>query len=766
MLRKQEKQKEILTGNEAIARGAFEAGLKVATAYPGTPSTEILENIAKYKEIYSQWSVNEKVALEVASGASIAGTRALAAMKHVGLNVAADPLMTLAYTGVNGGLVVISADDPGMHSSQNEQDNRYYSVMANIPLIEPSDSQECKDFLKESFEISEKFDIPVLFRTTTRISHSRSVVEIDEKYDDGMQKEIHKEILIKQYIKDPKKYVMIPANAQIRHKDLLKRWEKLKKYSSLCNLNKIIYPKIKSKEISKNQNNKNVTYNFKENEINNININYINNIIENESLTIKDINDIKDNEDVDNLIKKDEILKELTINIGIITSGICYQFAKEVFSELPILKLGMPYPLPENLIRDFIADKELIIIIEELEPFIEGQVQKLVQKLNLNIEIIGKQFFPRYGELNLNIVKDLYLLLKDFVLFEEKKLIDSKYFLKKVKSAKAKQNYKSDYLFAILQKIKNKKEFNKDKNIKNDYNSSNNYIDINNIKMQNLDDYLNTINSRKYETKINLNLQNLLNTIPPRPPVLCAGCSHRSVFYILKKLKLIVMGDIGCYTLAVLPPLNSIDTTLCMGAGIGQALGFEKARPEYKGKIVSVIGDSTFFHSGITALIDNVFNKGTGLIIILDNRTTAMTGHQTNPGIGKTLLGQDTTMILPENIAAGVGVKNIKVVDPYDIKLLEKTIKEELLKDELSVLVCRRQCVLLSKNKSKDEDKNIIQKKYFIDQDTCKSCGICLKYGCPAIEFREGKYLINESMCVNCGVCEQICPSKSIKVKV
>lgn len=636
-----EKEKEILTGNEAIARGAYEAGVKVATAYPGTPSTEILENISKYKSIYSQWSVNEKVAMEVAAGASIVGARALVAMKHVGLNVAADPFMTLAYTGVNGGLVVITADDPGMHSSQNEQDNRYYSKMAKIPMLEPSDSQECKDFLKASYEISEKFDIPVLLRTTTRISHSRSVVGFKEVIAGNENTP---------YIKNSAKYVMIPAYAQIRHKDLLARWEKLKDYSSSSPLNRIVLPGM-------------------------------------------------------GIDKSDKIIKNFN-SIGIIASGACYQFAKEAFPDVSILKLGMPSPLPEALIRNFLKDKNVAIIVEELAPFIQEQVQSL----DLNIEIIGKEFFPEDGEFNTMIVKALYRKFENIGYFENgyKKVVE---------------NIDNGRISSLIGMYKEKA-----------------VID-------------NFIGENK-----NINeIKKIINEIPPRPPVLCAGCSHRAVFNTLKKLKLMVMGDIGCYALAVLPPLNTLDTTLCMGAGIGQALGVEKSDPGYKGKVVSVIGDSTFFHSGITSLIDNVFNKGTGLILILDNRTTAMTGHQTNPGIGRTLMGDSTTKVMPENIAAAVGVKNVRVVNPYNIKALEKAIKEELARDELSVIVCRQECVLINKNKN-----NV---KYHINQETCKKCGLCIKFGCPAIENKDENYAINKFMCNSCGVCAGICPSKSITQK-
>lgn len=618
------KEVAILTGNEAIALGALEAGVRFASAYPGTPSTEILENIAESGSIYCQWSVNEKVALEVASGASIAGKRAIVAMKHVGLNVASDPFMTLAYTGVNGGLVIISADDPGMHSSQNEQDNRYYAKMAKVPLLEPADSQECKDFLIKAFEVSEKFDIPVLLRTTTRISHSGSVVR---KGKTGKQK------TDRIYKKDPAKYVMIPAFARSRHRILLQKYEKLKEFSDKTDINRII--------------------------------------------------DSKDGKS--------------SCGIGIITGGVCFQYASEAFRNYPILKLGMTNPLPFNLIRDFLSDKSLIIVVEELEPFIEEQIKACFT----GCRVIGKSFFPDYGELNVEILDNL----NDFI-----------------SSTGIKNSPGELTLKNIEDRIKEFKEENS------------------------------CLTEEKYKTEIKNSVK---KTIPPRPPVLCAGCTHRPVFHILKKLKVIVMGDIGCYTLSVLPPLSSLDSCLCMGAGVGQALGVEKANEDYKNKVVSVIGDSTFFHSGITSLIDNVFNKGTGLVIILDNRATAMTGHQTNPGIGKTLMGEDTHTILPEEIAKAIGVKNIRITDPYDVRLLEKIIKEELKRKELSVIICRRECALINKTEN--------PRKFYIDDSVCKKCGMCIRTGCPAIGFENDKYFINRTVCTGCGVCSQICPWDSIK---
>ena len=608
---------KLLTGNEAIARGAYEAGIKVATAYPGTPSTEILENITHYSQIYCQWSVNEKVAMEVASGSSIAGARTLVAMKHVGLNVAADPFMTLSYTGVNGGLVVVIADDPYMHSSQNEQDSRFYAKFAKIPLLEPSDSQEAKDLIKDAINISEEFDTPVMLRTTTRISHSRSPVKQGARI----------EVNLKGYKKDCQKYVMIPAFGRIRHKILLERWDKLGDFSEKSKLNRIYIPQ--GDESSKDRGSSNIP------------------------------------------------------KIGVITSGVSYQYSREIFSNVPILKLVISNPLPEEFIKKFCTDKEIILIVEELEPFLEEQVKAL----GIKAKIIGKDFFPQSGELSLGAVENVYNQLFGTKLLSSSNLQDEN-----------------------AHGIKGSK-----KNTSAAYNYS----------------------------------------IPGRPPVLCAGCPHRSVFYILKKLRVTVMGDIGCYTLSVLPPLSSLDSCLCMGAGVGQALGMEKANPKLKGKIVSIIGDSTFFHSGITPLIDNLYNKGSGVIIILDNRTTAMTGHQVHPGVGKTLMGKETAALKPEKLAEAAGVKNVKVVDPYDLKHLEKVIKEELEKRQLSVIICRQKCVLLEKTQ--------VKKKVTINLSKCEKCGLCLKFGCPAIEYKNDQYSINELLCTGCDVCIGICKKGAIK---
>jgi len=588
-------KKTLLTGNEAIARGAYEAGARVAVAYPGTPSTEILENIAKYEEIYSQWSVNEKVAMEVASGSSIAGARTIVAMKHVGLNVAADPFMTLSYTGVNAGLVIIVADDPHMHSSQNEQDSRYYARFAKIPMLEPSDSDEAIDFVKKAFDISERFDCPVLVRSSTRLSHSRSVAKTGKR----------KEVPLKKYEKDSKKFVMIPAYGRLGHERILNRWEKLKDLSSSFKGDKVFNP-------------------------------------------------------------EGPPLDEKT---GVVTSGVSFQYAREVFRDLPVLKLSLTNPFSIDKIKGFAEGKERLLVIEELEPYLEEEIRKS----DLDIEIIGKQVIPQKGELGTEVLQD----------------IRSRIFGGK---------------------------------------------------------------SRK-KTRI----KKTGGYLPARPPVLCAGCPHRPVFYLLKKLKVAVMGDIGCYTLSVLPPLNALDSCLCMGAGIGQALGMEKADPGLEGKVVSVIGDSTFFHSGMTPLVDSAYNNGTGLIIILDNRTTAMTGHQVHPGVGLTLKQDNTSVIKPESMARAAGIKNIRVIDPYDLEGLRKALKEELGKKELSVIIARRECVLLDRVNSKEV--------YHIDDQKCIKCGNCLDLGCPAIELFEGTYRINPILCVSCGLCEKVCRKGAIAKK-
>ena len=577
--------KEILSGNEAVARGAFEGGLHFACAYPGTPSTEILENMAKYKEIHSQWSVNEKTALETALGASFGGMRSLVAMKHVGLNVAADPLFSAGYIGAKGGFVIITADDPGMHSSQNEQDNRNYARAAKIPMLEPSDSQEAKDFTKIALTISEEFDTSVLLRLTTRISHSKSVVEFSDR-------EI---VEVKGYEKNVKKNLVMPAHARVLHKKVEERLLKLKELSN------------------------DFKYNFME---------YKNK------------------------------------NIGIITSGISYQYVKEAMPEASVLKISLSWPLPERLIREFASNVEKLFVVEENDPFIETEVKAM------GIKITGKEIIPAVGELNQRIVKESFNVI---------------------------ENYKPK------------------------------------------------------ETS---------EKAPGRPPALCPGCPHTSVFHSISKLKLIATGDIGCYTLGALPPLNAMDTCVDMGASITNALGLEYAlRGRDKRKIVAVIGDSTFYHSGITGLIDLVYNKGTSTVIILDNSITAMTGHQENPGTGKTLMGEDAVKFDIESLVKGLGIEHVYTVDTYDLEAVYNLIKRESEREAPSVIIARRPCILLPEMKKKKFEK------YEIIEDKCTGCQMCVKLGCPAISFdkEKKKARIESTLCTGCSLCFQICKFGAIK---
>lgn len=567
--------KKLMLGNEAVARGAYEAGVTVASAYPGTPSTEITENIAKYDEIYSEWSPNEKVALEVAIGSSIAGARSICSMKHVGLNVAADPLFTVSYTGVNGGLVIMVADDPGMHSSQNEQDSRFYARSSKVPMLEPSDSQECKDFVKEAFSLSEKFDTPVIIRLSTRISHSQSIVEFGDKVD----------FKLKDYKKDPAKYVMMPAMARKRHVEVEKRMEALRELSNTSNLNRIEWG------------------------------------------------------------NKD---------IGVITSGISYQYAREVFGDVSYLKLGMVYPLPEKLIRDFAKEVKVLYVIEELEPFFEEYIK------NLGIEVKGKDILPVMGEYSANLLRE---------------------------------------------KIQGK-----------------------------------TVSAKKITEQ----------EIPVRPPVMCPGCPHRGMFYVLVKNKITVSGDIGCYTLGALPPMESMDTCICMGASIGVSHGMEKARgKEFGNKTVAILGDSTFIHSGITGLIDVVYNKGNSTVIILDNSITGMTGHQHNPSTGFTIKGEPTKQVDLVKLCNAIGIERVRVADPFDIKEFDKIVKEETNADEPSVIISQRPCALL---KSVKYDGPLR-----INKDKCKNCKMCLKIGCPAIVDMGDHVEVNEALCVGCMLCTELC---------
>ena len=571
--------KELYLGNEAIARGACEAGCTVAAAYPGTPSTEITESVAKYDSIYAEWSPNEKVALEVGIGASFAGARTMVCMKHVGLNVAADPLFTSSYTGVNGGLVIVVADDPGMHSSQNEQDSRYYAKSAHIPMLEPSSSQEAKDFIKLAFELSEQYDTPVLVRMTTRVSHSRGLVELEDRKEEGL----------KEYKKDIAKYVMMPGMARGRHK-------------------------------------------------------------------VVEAREIKLAQDADSLDINSEEMADS--DIGVITSGLCYQYTKEALPEASVLKLGMVYPLPMEKIRAFAKKVKKLYVIEELEPIIEKELKAC------GIDVIGKEIFTIQGEYSTNMIKAAVLGEK-------------------------------------LSGIEGEAD------------------------------------------------------LPIRPPIMCPGCPHRGAYFIMKKLKLVVNGDIGCYTLGALPPVASMDTCVCMGASIGMTHGMEKARgKDFSQKEVAIIGDSTFMHSGVTGLIDVVYNNGNSTVIIVDNRTTGMTGHQNNPTNGMNIKGDPAYAIDFETLCRAVGVKHIQTIDPFDLKGFESGLKEALAFEGPSVIISKRECILLDKSKW--------EPAFYIDSDKCIGCKKCLKLGCPALVNDGKKVKIDPTLCVGCGLCADVCPTKAI----
>jgi indolepyruvate ferredoxin oxidoreductase alpha subunit len=572
--------RELLSGNEALAEGIFEAGVNVAAGYPGTPSTEILQNVVKHPQVYAEWCPNEKVALEVAFGAAFAGARSIAVMKHVGLNVAADPLFTMSYTGINGGCVIVTADDPGMHSSQNEQDNRHYARAAKIPLFEPTNSQEAKDLLRVAFDVSEDFDTPVLYRITTRIAHSKGIVELGRR-------EEHERSLVH----DMPKYVMVPANARPKHELVERRFKELQEYSN-------------------------------------------------------DFNEI------------DWKGKEL----GIIANGVAYQYAREVFPNASILKLRMSHPLPEERVRELADAVEELYVIEELDPFVEEQVKAM------GIECTGKDKVPITGELNAAILRKVLLGIEE------------------------------------VHEVKD------------------------------------------------------LPELPPRPPVMCSGCPHRGVFYTLKKYDLVISGDIGCYTLAVLPPLSAMDTCLCMGASVSGAHGMEMAvKKEQARRIVSVIGDSTFVHSGITGLINTVYNRGSSTVLILDNRTTAMTGGQHHPATGRTLEGEETHRLDFEAIARAVGVEYVQKFDPYDLKETEDALKQALQYKGTNVMISTRPCVLAP---TKWKGDHVVQS----DREACKRCGMCLKLGCPAISKVEpgtdGKKFdvdVSDILCIGCDLCLQVC---------
>ena len=567
-------KKSIMLGNEAIARGAFEAGVKLSSAYPGTPSTEISEYLAKYDEVYTEWAPNEKVALEVAAGASIAGTRALACMKHVGLNVASDPLYTLSYTGVGGGLVIVVADDPGIASSQNEQDTRMIGRSAHLPVIEPSDSMEAKEFLKFSYEISEKYDTPVILRTTTKLSHSQSVVELSDR----------EEPQDKTYERSVPKYVMMPASAIGRHRVVEARDNLIAEEASSFPINRI------------------------------------------------EMGDKK---------------------LGFITSGIAYQYVKEAAPEASVLKLGIVNPLPKALIEKFIGSVDKVVVFEELEPVIEEQIR------SWGYEVVGKDSFTKQGEYSANMLRR-YLTGEDLSVFEK---------------AEA----------------------------------------------------------------------------PMRPPILCPGCPHRSVFSVLSKLKIHAAGDIGCYTLGAVAPLSVIDTCVCMGSSISLLHGMEKSKgKDYIKNWVAAIGDSTFLHTGINSLIGMAYNKSTATVMILDNRTTGMTGHQEHAATGKTLKGEDTVAIDLAELCRSVGVSRVIEVDSFDTARLETVVKESVASDELTVIICKAPCALLKGLK--------FPERCVADPEKCKKCGMCMKIGCPAItKSSDGTVKIDSSMCNGCGLCEKWC---------
>lgn len=572
--------KKLMIGNQAIAEGLHDGGLGVVSSYPGTPSTEITEFLSKFDDIHSEWAPNEKVACEVAFGASLAGARSACAMKHVGLNVAADPLFTLSYTGVNGGLVICVADDPAMHSSQNEQDSRHYAMASKVPMLEPADSMEAYTFAKSAFELSEKYDTPVLLRMCTRIAHSQSIVETGEKVP----------ATLKDYEKNPAKYIMTPANAIKKHPLVEERTLALQELAENCEYNKV--------------------------EMN-----------------------------------SDEI--------GIITSGCSYQYVKEVMGDsASILKIGMPYPLPVKLIKEFASKVKTLYVIEELDPFIENHVKAL------GIDCIGKEKFSILGEFSQNTIAKAF----------GKELPES---------------VSAD------------------------------------------------------------------SVIPNRPPMMCAGCPHRGLYYTLAKNKITALGDIGCYTLGAAPPLNALDSTLCMGASVSGLHGFNIARgKDAEKKSVAVIGDSTFMHSGMTGLVNVAYNATNSTVIIVDNSITGMTGHQQNPTTGYNIKGDPAAKVDLEALCKALGINRVRVVDPYDLKACNDAVKEELAAEEPSVIISRRPCVLLKSVKH--------EAPLNVDTDKCKSCKRCMTLGCPAISMKDGKAKIDTTLCVGCGVCKQLCAFDAI----
>ena len=568
--------KQLMLGNEAVARGLYEAGCAFVSSYPGTPSTEITEAAAKYAEIYAEWAPNEKVAMESAFGACLAGKRSFCGMKHVGLNVAADPLFTIGYTGVNAGMVIGVADDAGMHSSQNEQDSRHYARASKIPMLEPSDSAEALAFTKLAYTLSEQFDTPVLLKMCTRIAHSQSVVETGDRTE-----------ISKPYEKNPQKYIMMPGNAKRRHPIVEARTKALVNWAETAPINYVEAGADHSR--------------------------------------------------------------------GIITSSTAYQYVKEVCGDrYPVLKLGMIWPMPEKKILDFAAAVDELVVVEELDSFIEAHC------LSLGLKVTGKSLFPCIDEFSQNLV------------------------------------------------------------------------------------------AQKLGMQLACTGCKVEDAIPARPPVMCAGCPHRSLFYTLAKNKITALGDIGCYTLGAVPPLAALDTTICMGASISGAHGFTKALAgAADNKTVAVIGDSTFMHSGVTGLINVAYNESNTTVIIVDNSITGMTGHQQNPTTGMNLKGDPCTKIDLETLCRAVGIRRVRVVDPYDLKQTETAILEELAAKEPSVIISRRPCALLKYVK---HDKPVT-----VDSDKCRSCKLCMKIGCPAISMKDGKATIDNTLCTGCGVCTQLC---------
>jgi indolepyruvate ferredoxin oxidoreductase alpha subunit len=596
---------QLLSGNEALALGAYHAGVQVAAAYPGTPSSEILETLARFDDIHAQWSTNEKVATEVAMGAAYAGIRSMASMKQVGLNVASDAFMAASWTGIIAGMVVISADDPQIHSSQNEQDNRHYAKFAKVPMLEPSDSQEAYDLMAYAFDMSERFDTPVLVRTTTRISHSKSVVKVNRSRPAADRQP--------RFYYNVSKYVMLPVNALPRHAIMEERLVKLADYVETFPLNQVILGKRA---------------------------------------------------------------------LGVVTSGVAYQYAREVFPDASFLKLAMTYPLPRKLIREFAAGVKRLIVIEELDPFLQENIQAM------GLEVTGKEFIPRVGELNPRIVEE------------------------------------SSRRAGLLPKAAPR------------------------------------------------SVLPPASGLPKRPPLLCPGCPHTGIYFTLNTMgqrskltesknkapqepKLIITGDIGCYTLGAYPPHNVLDTTGCMGSGIGQAQGMEKAG--VSNKVVAVIGDSTFLHAGITSLVNAVYNEAQITIIILDNHTTAMTGLQEHPGTGISAQGKETQAVELESLARGIGVRDVKVINAFDLKALRAGVRDSLNRPEVSVIIVRGTCAMRVRTRANPR---------VVNAEKCNQCGVCLSLGCPAIQSDNGQVFIEPTLCIGdaCTICEQLCPQKAIAV--